>query len=675
MSQSSNSPLSSPPSLPPNREEDSEQNENVPSVSRRTALKVLGVGAVGSVLGYSRFSKPQPTVFQQDTLDLPRHLSQPKTVVVVGAGLAGLACAYELSQRGFSVTLLEKSPQLGGKIASWPIQVGEETFMMEHGFHGFFPQYYNLNSLVEELKIRDNFVSLKSYAVVFRDGKYQPEVFKPNHSAFPWNVVDLAIASPNWLRWGINLTKVQHWKVFREIGGFQIPESFERLDSLSVAQWIQPDFPQGLYDLYFLPFAKSSLNAPDVLSVGELMQFFHFYFFGNPEGLAFNGTRQDMGTSLVQPIAKAIGQRGGKIVTEATVSRIHCQGNQIASLSYQQGSVQNDVPFWVQRSVGNFESEVAASPEVLDYYGAGDAVFAAVPGSDAAISLTCTHQGCTVQHQADGKFLCPCHGALYDREGRVLAGPAQRDLPRFQITQRTEDQVQLLGATQASPRQTSGETIQADYYVFATDVPGVQQLFKRCEGEVNPQVQTQVEKLAIADPFAVARFWFDRDFDWEHSNFTSLSGYQLTDSITLYHRIQDQFIAWHEKTGGSVVELHAYCYKEKQFPNQQALLTTFEQELYEIVPSLKQATMLHRELVNQKNFSGYPPGSYGERPETSTEISNLIFAGDWVKMPFPCGLMERAISSGLLAANQILQREGLQRRSLLSVNPEGILTI
>lgn len=673
MSQSSNSPLSSPPSLPPNPEEESRQN--VSSVSRRTALKVLGVGAVGSLLGYSRFSKPQPTVFQPDTLDLPRHLSQPKTVVVVGAGLAGLACAYELSQRGFRVTLLEKSPQLGGKIASWPIQVGEETFMMEHGFHGFFPQYYNLNSLVEELNIRDNFVSLQSYAVVFRDGKYQPEVFKPNHSAFPWNVVDLAIASPNWLRWGINLTKLQHWKVFREIGGFQIPQSFDRLDSLSVAQWIQPDFPQGLYDLYFLPFAKSSLNAPDVLSVGELMQFFHFYFFGNPEGLAFNGTRQDMGTSLVQPIAQAVEREKGKIVTEATVSRIHCQGNQITSLSYQQGSVQNDVPFWVKRSVGNSESEVAANQGVLNYYGAGDTVFAAVPGSDEALSLTCTHQGCTVQHQADGKFLCPCHGALYDADGRVIAGPAQRDLPRFQITQRQDEQVQLVGVAGIAPLQPSGEKIQADYYVFATDVPGVQQLFKRCEGEVNPQVQTQVEKLAIADPFAVARFWFDRDFDWEHSNFTSLSGYQLTDSITLYHRIQEQFMTWHERTGGSVVELHAYCYKEKQFPNQQALLTTFEQELYEIVPFLKQATMLHRELVNQKNFSGYPPGSYAERPETSTDISNLIFAGDWVKMPFPCGLMERAISSGLLAANQILQREGLKRRSLLSVNPEGILKI
>jgi isorenieratene synthase len=60
--------------------------------------------------------------------------------------------------------------------------------------------------------------------------------------------------------------------------------------------------------------------------------------------------------------------------------------------------------------------------------------------------------------------------------------------------------------------------------------------------------------------------------------------------------------------------------------------------------------MLHRELVNQKNFSGYPPGSYRERPETCTPVSNFMFAGDWVKMPFPCGLMERAVSSGLLAA-------------------------
>ena len=644
----------------------SSNSSALPSISRRTALKLLGVSTVGGLVGYSRFSKPQPSVFMQDSLTLPYRLDHPKTVVVVGAGLAGLACAYELSQRGFAVTLLERSPNLGGKIASWKIQVGEEEFLMEHGFHGFFPQYYNLKSLVQELEITDNFKSLEFYSLVFRQGQYDPEVFRPSNTAFPWNIVDLAIASSNRLRWGINLAKPAHWQVFRAITGFQIPKSFNRLDSISVADWAEKDFPQGLYDLYFLPFAKSSLNAPDVLSTGELLQFFHFYFFGNPEGLAFNGTKDDMGTSLVQPIARAIERNGGKIITQASVKEIHCQDGKIDSLIYQSGNTDSNLPFWVERNP-------YIKDEKLEYYGAGDRVFAVKPGTDEAISLTCTHQGCTIGRQADGKFLCPCHGALYDEQGRIRRGPAKRDLPRFQIVRRQEKSLQLVAA---SPNLcTIVHKIQADYYAIATDVPGVKHLFGLMAGKVDRAVSTQIEKLAVADPFAVARFWCDRDFAWEHSNFTSLSGYQLTDSITLYHRIQEQFIDWAKRTGGSVVELHAYCYKEKEFPTQEALLTTFEQELYEIVPELAGATVLHRELVNQKNFSGYPPNSYRDRPETSTQISNLMLAGDWVKMPFPCGLMERAVSSGLLAANAILHQESLQRRTLLSVTPEGLLKI
>jgi len=637
-----------------------------PTVSRRTALKLLGVGSVGAALSYSRFSKPQPNVYQLDEIVLPKLLNESKSVAIVGAGLAGLACAYELSQRGFAVTLLEKSPNLGGKIANWKIKVGDEEFLMEHGFHGFFPQYYNLKSLVKELAITDNFKSLGFYSLVFRNNTYQPEVFRPSHSAFPWNIVDLTISSPNRLRWGINLTKISHLQVFRAITGFQIPKSYNELDSISVTEWVSRGFPQGLYDLYFLPFAKSSLNAPDILSAGELMQFFHFYFFGNPEGLAFNGTKDDMVTSIVKPMIAAIEANGGNIITEATVSQIECEQNQIKSLSYQQGNAETNVPFWVTENS-------LISDEKNHYYGAGDRVFLASKNQKKAVSLTCTHQGCTVAKQADGKLLCPCHGAIYDAEGRVISGPAKRNLPRYKVAQSQPDQIQLVAANPESSAKPV--TLKSDYYVLATDVPGTQHLFNLMTGEVDPVLKENVNKLAIADPFAVARFWFDKDFDWEHSNFASLSGYALTDSITLYHRIQQQFIDWSERTGGSVVELHAYCYKEKEFPTQEALLSTFEQELYEIVPSLSSATLLHRELVNQKNFSGYPPNSYQDRPATQTTMSNLLFAGDWVKMPFPCGLMERAVSSGLLAANGICHQESLQRRDLLTVMTEGVLQI
>jgi isorenieratene synthase len=640
------------------------------NLSRRTVLKLFGVGTIATGVGYSRFSKPQPAVHNRDTVDLPYQPSRNLKAVVIGGGLAGLAAAYELSQRGVQVTLLERSPQLGGKIASWPIRVGDDEFMMEHGFHGFFPQYYNLFKVVEELQIRENFKSLNYYSLVYKNG-YEPEVFRPSHSAFPWNIVDLAISSNNRLKWGINLTKLKHLEVFREITGFRNPQTYQRLDDISVADWVASDFPQGLYDLYFLPFAKSSLNSPDVLSAGELMQFFHFYFFGNPEGLAFNGTCQDMGRSLVDPIANSIRDNGGQVITSATVSQVQWQDGQIANVTYQQGSLSaNPIPFWVERNP-------LLSTDAVEYFGAGDRVYSLKAGAKEALSLTCTHQGCTVQptvEATEAGFACPCHGAVYGEDGTVLGGPAREDLTRYQLLDREGDRVQLVAIV---PPGAGAEatTLEADYYVMAADIPGIKHLFSLAEGDVDATLVSQVDQLQVADPFAVARFWFDRDFDWEHSWFTSLSGYRLTDSITLYHRIQEDYIDWAERTGGSVVELHAYCYKEKEFPTQQAVLDTFQAELFEIVPALQEATLLHKQLVNQKNFAGFPPGSFPNRPSTATAVPNLIFAGDWVKMPFPCGLMERAVSSGLLAANAILKQEGAQRRPLLSVNPEGVLKI
>ncbi|MBF2057045.1 MAG: FAD-dependent oxidoreductase [Cyanobacterium sp. T60_A2020_053] len=635
--------------------------------SRRSLLKFFALSSILGFLGYSRFSKPQPTIHKGDTLDLPRYLTKRKKVVVIGGGLAGLASAYELSQRGFEVTLMEKAPQLGGKIASWDIQVGEDNFKMEHGFHGFFPQYYNLKSIVKEINITDNFKSLDFYSVVFKNNEYQPENFRPSHSAFPWNIVDLAISSNNSLHWGINLANPEHWRVFRTIAGFKIPNTYYELDNISVEDWAAKGIPKGLFDLYFLPFAKSSLNAPDLLSTGELMQFFHFYFFGNPEGLAFNGTVDDMGTSLVDPIARKIEANGGKIITEANISKVKGAGDKITSIEYYQGEGEANVPFWVK-------ANNLLTDEQYHYYGAGDQLYAVSKDYQTAMSLSCTHQGCTVNKQADGKFLCPCHAALYDNQGEVLQGPAPRHLKTYRVMGKKDEQVQLIANKNTDVKP---QVIEADYFVIATDVPGVKHLFNLLEMDEGNclNTETQVQKLPLADPFAVARFWLDKDFEWVHSNFASLSGYSLTDSICLYHRIQNEYIAWAQKTGGSVVELHSYCYKEKDFPTQELILSTFEQELREIVPALADAKILHKQLVNQKNFSGYPPNSYQNRPATETEIKNLMFAGDWVKMPFPSGLMERAISSGLLSANTILHQEGLQRRDLLSVNPSGLLTI
>jgi len=45
----------------------------------------------------------------------------------------------------------------------------------------------------------------------------------------------------------------------------------------------------------------------------------------------------------------------------------------------------------------------------------------------SAISLTCTHLGCTVKQNTDG-FICPCHGSHFDNNGILLHGPAEKSL-------------------------------------------------------------------------------------------------------------------------------------------------------------------------------------------------------------------------------------------------------
>ena len=50
----------------------------------------------------------------------------------------------------------------------------------------------------------------------------------------------------------------------------------------------------------------------------------------------------------------------------------------------------------------------------------------------SALSLTCSHLGCTVEAKPD-EFDCPCHGSRYDKDGKLLAGPATKGLSALRV--------------------------------------------------------------------------------------------------------------------------------------------------------------------------------------------------------------------------------------------------
>jgi menaquinol-cytochrome c reductase iron-sulfur subunit len=60
-----------------------------------------------------------------------------------------------------------------------------------------------------------------------------------------------------------------------------------------------------------------------------------------------------------------------------------------------------------------------------------------------AISTRCAHAGCPVRFvQAAANFICPCHGGVYDFQGKVTGGPPVRPLDRFQ-TRVSKGQVEV----------------------------------------------------------------------------------------------------------------------------------------------------------------------------------------------------------------------------------------
>ncbi|MFH1724369.1 MAG: Rieske (2Fe-2S) protein [Elusimicrobiota bacterium] len=53
------------------------------------------------------------------------------------------------------------------------------------------------------------------------------------------------------------------------------------------------------------------------------------------------------------------------------------------------------------------------------------------------ISARCTHLGCTVAKEG-ARFVCRCHGAVYDEKGARVSGPQPKGLPWLAIERRSD---------------------------------------------------------------------------------------------------------------------------------------------------------------------------------------------------------------------------------------------
>ena len=469
--------------------------------------------------------------------------------VVVGGGLAGVAAACVLSERGVEVTLLEKQPYLGGRVGAWTETMPDGTrYEMERGFHGFFRQYYNLRSLLRRVdpdlaRLRP----LDDYPVLGPDGSV--ESFSGLPKTPPLNLMSLLrrtqFVKLEDLR-GVDKAKARLMMMFdpaRTYADHDRLTAREYLDSLL--------FPERARQMLFDVFSHSFFNPEEGMSAAEMLMMFHFYFLGNPEGLVFDVLDEPFSDGLWKPFERYLASQGVDLRLSSPVDCVE-----------------------------------------------------------------------------------PIKGGLW----RVHAG---------------------------------SEHVDADALVLAVTVPALQGIVAASPGlQIDAGMKKSIAELDVTLPFAVWRLFLDRPASAERHPFAGTAGMGLLDNISLYERFESESRRWTLRTGGSVVELHAYACPHG---DGDVIRRELRGALDVLYPELAGAEVLHETWLFEQDCPSFAPGTHAIRPRVTTPYGNVVLAGDFVRMPFPTALMERAASSGMLAANHLLDRWDVRGESLFSVPPRGFM--
>ena len=478
----------------------------------------------------------------------PAARQVPPTALVLGGGIAGIAAAVGLAERGVRVRLVEQQPQLGGRVRSWPLEAagvsdpdtsGART--MSRGFHAFFRQYYNLRALIRRVDpALESLTAVPDYPLVLAGGHRDSFARMPKTP--PLNMAAFVAQSPSFS--AADLAKVDVAAAL-ELLDVEFPATFSAYDGESAADFLDRlRFPSGARHLALEVFARSFFAPPDEFSAGELVGMFHSYFLGSSEGLLFDVPVNDYDTVLWAPLGRYLERLGVQVRTGESVQQLDC-----------------------------------SAPDLV-------------------------HVG------------------------------------------------------------TDREQLSADVVVLATDLRTTRALVGSAAGLDDPQWRSRIAETTNAPRFAVWRLWLDRPVNSDRPPFLGTSGYGPMDNVSVLERFEAGARRWSDEHQGSVVEVHAYALGPE---DNQSVRAQLRAELTRIYPETAEAAVLAEEWLVEDDCPLVGTGPWRRRPEVATPDDRLVLAGDGIRCDYPVALMERAATTGLLAANRLLERWGLAGHDLWTV--------
>ncbi len=166
-----------------------------------------------------------------------------KHVVILGGGLAGLSCGYELVQRGHRITVLEREAHVGGMASSF-IEDGDEYWTQDFGPHRFHSQDKNLIDHVRDI-LGDNVVTAQrlSRIVLFNKFFDYPLVASNVLKNMPRLLMVRAMLDYLWVR-------------------FCEKTHIKRYSDLDFESWVTRRFGHTLYRVFFGQYTEKAWGMP-----------------------------------------------------------------------------------------------------------------------------------------------------------------------------------------------------------------------------------------------------------------------------------------------------------------------------------------------------------------------------------------------------------------------------
>ena len=157
-----------------------------------------------------------------------------KRVAIIGAGIGGMAAAYDLVQAGNQVTIFEKEDFVGGLASG--IKEPHWEWSVEKYYHHWFASDRHILGLIDELGWSNKVRFPRPYTVVYHNGKFYPFDSYLNALLFPG------------LGWGINKIR------FGLVGFYlRMTNDWHSLEKSTVDAWMRKWAGEHVYQSIWEP--------------------------------------------------------------------------------------------------------------------------------------------------------------------------------------------------------------------------------------------------------------------------------------------------------------------------------------------------------------------------------------------------------------------------------------